>query len=107
MSNRIRAKVLHISVAADYQWSSARAHLGVSRDRSGILDLGFWERAGGVETWREMHAAVDDSERILLLQRCTYAGRPIGEEGFGRSGLENQFQRHWRRWEFEKLATGA
>jgi len=36
-----------------------------------------------------------------LLRRCTYAGRPFGEEDFV-ARLENHFQRKWRRWSFEK-----
>ena len=36
-----------------------------------------------------------------LLRRCTYAGRPFGDEEFVRR-LEQQFDRKWRRWSFEK-----
>jgi putative transposase len=95
-----------VAAAADYQWSSARAHLGLGADKSKLLDRDYWERAGGSETWREMHGASDAADRVLLLRRCTYAGRPFGDEEFvGR--LENRFQRNWRRWGFEKLAAGA
>jgi len=102
--NPCRARIC--AAPADYQWSSARSHLGMSADKTKILDQKFWERAGGVETWREMHAETDDPERFLLLRRCTYAGRPFGEEEFV-VRLEQQFQRNWRRWGFEKLAAGA
>jgi len=95
-----------VRAAADYKWSSAAAHLGVVADKSKLLDDRFWRQAGGSETWREMHDAPDQPERVLLLQRCTYAGRPFGDEEFvGR--LEDRFQRNWRRWGFEKLAVGA
>jgi putative transposase len=33
-----------------YPWSSARAHLGRGADPSGILDMTFWERSGGILT---------------------------------------------------------
>ena len=34
-----------------YRWSSAAAHLLGAKDRSGVLDLGYWERGGGLQTW--------------------------------------------------------
>lgn len=89
-----------------YRWSSAAAHLGAEKDRSGLLDMDSWERAGGAETWREMHAAREEADEVVLLRRCTYAGRPFGGSEFlGR--LEQHFQRSWRRWGFEKLAASA
>ena len=91
---------------ADYRWSSAAAHLGTDKDRSGLLDMSFWEKAGGAETWRLMHASAETADQVLLLRRCTYAGRPFGDEDFVH-GLEQHFQRSWRRWGFEKLAASA
>jgi hypothetical protein len=43
-----------------YRWSSAAAHLGDGKDRSGLLDMDFWEKAGGAQTWREMHSFEGD-----------------------------------------------
>ena len=37
------------------RWSSTAADLSEGKDRSGLLDLEFWSKAGGAETWREMH----------------------------------------------------
>jgi len=92
--------------AGDYAWSSARAHLGLAEDKAKVLDGELWAGAGGVETWRDMHTVVDLPERVLLLRRCTYAGRPFGEDEFvGR--LEDRFQRRWRRWGFEKIEASA
>jgi putative transposase len=85
----------------DYPWSSARAHLTAEGDRTGILDMRFWERAGGVDTWKEMHAAAEDVGSTQLLRRCTYAGRPFGPEDF-LERLESKFARKWRRWSFEQ-----
>jgi putative transposase len=79
-----------------HRWSSAAAHLGLEPDRSGILDLDFFERSGGAETWREMHTAVVPPDATLNLRRCTYAGRPFGEPEFIES-FEAKFQRRWRR----------
>jgi putative transposase len=90
----------------DYRWSSAAAHLEEGKDRSGVLDLEFWRKAGGAATWREMHTAREAPEQLQLLRRCTYSGRPYGEEDFV-ARLEEQFQRSWRRWGFERLAASA
>ena len=89
-----------------YRWSSAAAHLGEGKDRSGLLDMDFWEKAGGAQTWREMHSSAESADQVLLLRRCTYAGRPFGDDEFV-AQLEQQFQRSWRRWGFEKLAASA
>jgi len=85
-----------VAAAADYRWSSAAAHLTGARDRSGILDLRFWEQAGGVDTWAEMFAAPWGEARVAELRRCTYAGRPFGEEVFVEA-MEERFARKWRR----------
>jgi putative transposase len=89
-----------------YLWSSARPHLTGDRDRSCILDMHFWERAGGVETWQAMHAAAEDVGSTHLLRRCTYAGRPFGPEDFVER-LELRFSRKWRRWGFEQSLSGS
>ena len=65
--------------------------------------LSFWERAGGRETWSEMHARGETEDQRHLLRRCTYSGRPFGEEDFV-AQLEERFQRHWRRFSFAAAA---
>jgi putative transposase len=82
--------------AADYRWSSAAAHLLDTPDRSRVLDLEFWERAGGAATWADLHATEDRKEQLIALRKCTYAGRPFGDEAFV-AAMEGQFQRKWRR----------
>ncbi len=100
-------RAMMVRFPEEYRWSSAAPHLSGSPDRGGILDWEYWKRSGGMETWRAMHATADDSpERVMLLRRCTYAGRPFGEEEFVER-LETRFQRLWRRWGFEKSAAGA
>ena len=42
----------------------------------------------------------EEAMDLRLLRRCTYAGRPYGEEGFV-ALFDEQFQRKWRRWGFE------
>ncbi len=103
-ANPVRAGL--VGAAAEYRWSSAGAHLGDGRDESGVLDDEFWERSGGCETWREMHSAGEREDQIHLLRRCTYAGRPFGDEEFV-VRLEDHFQRKWRRWSFEQSVRSA
>ncbi len=102
-ANPVRA--LLVGRAEQYRWSSAAAHLDLAPDRSGLLDGEFWRRSGGAATWQEMHAAPEPAGHVNLLRRCTYSGRPFGEEEFVER-LETRFQRSWRRWTFEK-ALGA
>jgi putative transposase len=90
-----------------YRWSSAAVHMGERPpERSSALDIAFWQRSGGVQTWRELHASPDSEHRLNLLRRCTYAGRPFGDENF-LCRLEDHFQRNWRRWSFEKAAAAG
>jgi putative transposase len=89
-----------------YRWSSAPFHMGLAKDHSGLLDRGYWEKAGGEETWRSMHSGAEAADQVMLLRRCTYSGRPFGDEAFV-TRLEQRFQRSWRRWGFEKLAASA
>ncbi len=91
-----------------YRWSSAAAHLLGEKDWSGVLDLGFWRRAGGAEAWAEMHGRGENAQEIHELRKCTYAGRPYGGQEFVRE-MEVRFQRKWlrgekKRAEFTKTA---
>ncbi len=85
-----------MDVVEEYLWSSAAVHLGLGSDRSKILDMEFWERAGGKEKWSELHAKEVTVEEANGLRRSTYAGRPYGEEEFVEE-MEVRFQRKWRR----------
>ena len=48
-----------------------------------------------------MHGAGEQTDQVHLLRRCTYAGRPFGDEEFV-ARMEDHFQRKWRRWSFEQ-----
>ena len=80
----------------DYRWSSAGAHLSGGKDPSGALDHAFWKHAGGIDRWRGLHAAGERPSETHLLRRCTYAGRPFGDEAFVER-IQTAFQRKWRR----------
>ena len=102
-ANALRAAM--VDRVEDYRWSSAGVHLSEAKDSSGILDLEFWKSAGGAERWKDLHAAAERPSETHLLRRCTYAGRPFGEEAFVER-IEATFQRKWRRWSFEKTLGG-
>jgi putative transposase len=85
-----------VNAAEEYPWSSARVHLFGEADRSGILDLDFWERAGEREGWAELHQRSITTEQVNGLRKCTFAGRPFGEEDFLEE-MDGRFQRKWRR----------
>ena len=91
----------------DYRWSSAAVHFGLRADPYRLIDLDFWNRAGGAATWREMFAAPVADQELDRLRQCTYAGRPLGDEEFLQK-MEEEFGRSWRREErIEKLARSA
>jgi putative transposase len=97
--NPVRAGM--VARPEEYRWSSAAAHLG-GEDSSGILDLDFWRQEGGAERWAALLATPEQMLILRLLRRCTYAGRPFGDEAFLKE-MEQKFQRTWRRWSFESL----
>jgi putative transposase len=97
--NPVRAGL--VGRAEEYEWSSARAHVTGEAGRFKGLDWSVWREAGGLEGWRELIERKGDTREEMLLRRCTYAGRPYGEEEFVK-GLEEEFRRSWRRWGFEK-----
>jgi putative transposase len=102
--NPVRA--LLVDAPEQYEWSSAPAHLGVAPERVPLLDMDFWKNAGGDEAWRRLHGKPTPVEEVRLLRRCTYAGRPFGEEEFVQQ-FEELFHRQWRRWGFEVAATSG
>ena len=85
-----------VGQAEAYRWSSAAAHLRGDPDASGILDLAFWRRSGGVARWRELHRDELTDAEAMMLRKCTYAGRPYGSEAFLKE-MEERFQRRWLR----------
>jgi len=53
--------------------------------------------------WEGLLATPDEQAAMRLLRRCTYAGRPYGQEEFV-ADVKQRFQRRWRRWSFEAEA---
>jgi putative transposase len=85
-----------VKEAVEYRWSSASTHLLGAPDPSGILDSAFWAKAGGTATWAEMHGVAMCPKQAIALRKCTYSGRPFGDEAFVTT-MEERFGRKWRR----------
>jgi putative transposase len=101
--NPVRAEIA--DTPTEYRWSSATAHL-TGKDPFGVLDWSYWELLGQAEGWAALLATPEEREQTRLLRRCTYAGRPFGEEDF-LVEMEQHFGRRWRRWGFEADTMSA
>jgi len=81
----------HPPHAADYPWSSARAHL-TGEDEQDILDLEWWRREARMN-WSEV-LKQQPAETCFSLRSCTYAGKPFGPDSFV-SELGERLGRKW------------
>lgn len=77
--NPVRAGM--VSCPEGYEWSSARAHLGVGRAER-VLDMEYWREMGGERFWRELVERAEPEEWRKELRRATYAGRVMGSKEF-------------------------
>lgn len=66
-ANPCRANM--VTSPADYPWSSAAVHLSGAPDRTRILDLDFWERAGGTTTWADLHSRNLSPDQVRDLRK--------------------------------------
>ena len=87
--NPVRASL--VASPVEYAWSSAAAHLSGE---------------GGAGRWRELLEEREDPDQTRLLRKCTYAGRPFGEEEF-LAAMEEQFQRKRWRWAYEAYSASC
>jgi putative transposase len=67
--------------AAQYPWSSARAHLA-GHDDLGLLDDWEWSECGLRQGWAETLRAGMNEEQVAALRAATDSGVPIGDDGF-------------------------
>ncbi|HEY1341397.1 MAG TPA: transposase [Bryobacteraceae bacterium] len=80
--NPVRAGL--VGRAADWQWSSARAHVS-GRDSSGLLDWAEWRVRWSPETWGDALALGFDNAALLdRIREATRTGRPAGSPEFTR-----------------------
>ena len=54
--NPVRAGI--VAQPAEYEWSSAGVHLGLTSDRLKLVDQAFWRELGAVDGWRALLTAV-------------------------------------------------
>jgi hypothetical protein len=80
--NPVRAGL--VDRAADYRWSSARAHVE-GRDPSGLLDLETWKQVCPCGDWAQALAWSNADEQ--LAERASHADRPPVRSGAVRDGL--------------------
>ena len=90
--NPVRARMVERS--GDYRWSSAAAYLG-GPDSSGLVDMEWWRREYDGVDW-EKTIGDSNAEQRVSLRRCTYTGRPFGDNVFVKT-ISEQFGRHWVR----------
>ena len=62
---------------------------------AGVTDLNWWRREYDGIDWRQVLGRPKD-EQAGPLRRCTYAGRPFGDEVFVQA-VSERFGRHWQR----------
>ena len=78
--NPVRARLVRRAWA--YRWSSAAAHCGRGRNRSGLLDLDSWNEWMGGSDWRETLANMLGDKPLSALRLNTHRGRPLGSDAF-------------------------
>jgi len=87
--NPVRAGI--VLMAKGYRWSSAADHVrGV--DRHAILDMEWW-RQQQARDWPDV-LDTEQLEDVISLRRCTYSGKPFGDESF----VKQMAERFGRRW---------
>jgi putative transposase len=75
--NPVRANIE--SRAANYEWSSASAHVGLRRDRLLAPDIERWV---SVPNWTDWLSAVETDDLVTRLRLNTRTGRPLGADDF-------------------------
>jgi putative transposase len=66
-----------------------------------LLDRTEWEERGGSEGWADMLVLAIEQRLVSLLRRCTFAGRPFGDEDFVRE-VEGKLGCHRRRLTYQQ-----
>jgi putative transposase len=77
--NPVRAGM--VADAAEYAWSSARAHL-TEVDAAGMLDLPYWAARVSREEWRSELEVTEEAGELVAIRAQTATGRPLGSKEF-------------------------
>lgn len=82
--NPVRAGM--VKYAEDFEWSSARAHLGHVTDgptQPRNLDDEWWQVRWTAPEWKETLLNLSDQEHeSRAIREATYTGRPLGSQAF-------------------------
>jgi putative transposase len=80
--NPVRAGL--VTEAAEYRWSSAAAHMGLTAEP--MLDLRLWRAEYDANRWAEaLRTSVEDECVAERIRQATLRGRPMGGEAFVQS----------------------
>ena len=79
--NPVWAKI--VEQAADYEWSSAQAHV-TGRDPAGLLDLDVWRELCPLQDWAGVlqESPALDKGWAVQLRNATRCGKPLGNKDF-------------------------
>jgi putative transposase len=68
--------------AADWPWSSTRAHLS-GRDGTGLVDCADWRGRWSPESWRDvLEHGIADADLLARILESTRTGRPAGDDAY-------------------------
>jgi REP-associated tyrosine transposase len=79
-----------VTAAEQWQWSSARAHLGGGPDP--LLEMGPWQERCSSEPWRQYLRDGQAPGEVESLRQYTHTGPPLGSAEFI-AGLEQSSAR--------------
>ena len=77
--NQVRAGM--VPSAAEWRWSSATAHCGVTAAEP-WLEMKLWEKRWTAETWNRYLSEGESGTELAVLRQFTHAGRPLGSAEF-------------------------
>lgn len=77
--NPVRAGL--VQSAEDHPWSRARAHIW-GMDPQEIIDAAWWGKMHPPGQWRARLQDGAAKQESRFMERCTYAGKPCGENDF-------------------------
>jgi REP-associated tyrosine transposase len=71
-----------VKYAEDFEWSSARAHLGQATHGL-TLDEDWWQARWTVQEWKQtLRNLADQEQQLRAIREATYTGRPLGSKEF-------------------------
>jgi len=78
-NNPVRAGM--VGCAEEFEWSSARAHLG--KGTAGrMLDMEWWQQRWNPQDWQAVLHDRESEPALRTIREATYTGRPLGSQQF-------------------------